>query len=540
VPRPGMDQGGGTAVTPVLAEFAADLLHAVGQSERINMIGSRPLMLMLVASLVQLGCGSGDDGPDACNLFAPSCSAGHACLAAADGSGGQCLPSCDPSSVAACGAGAACEAVVGGGFACFEPTALEGAIFDGATGTPIQGAHILAAEDTGIVVTPVAISDAAGDYTLDVPVLRDGYGRPVNGTLTLRVSAADYQPYPAGIRPAIPIDAASAVHDAVKGKWVLMNASTDVALIELDPADQGWPSISGRVAGERAGGTLVVAECGVPPCPFGYADVDGVYVIHNVPDGLYEVRGFKAGLQLTPAPATVAGSNLVDVDLTTSASPLASVSGSITIVNAPGGSRTSVVLVPASTFDQITPSYVRGEVAPGLRAPEPGIAPNVSGAYVIAGVPEGTYKVLAAFENDLLIRDPDPGIAGTQIVEITVPDPTDGVNITVGSSFKITESLQVLSPGANGPEAVDPMQPVDLIFESDSSTPEYKVTVYDAFGIEVWSVTIPDSAGSGPETVAYMGPLDAGMYYQFRAVSLSNASEPRSTTEDLLGVFYVP
>jgi len=508
--------------------------------ETIEMTGSRLLMLLLVTSLIQVACKGGSDGPDACDLLAPSCSNGDACLATSDGSSGECTPSCDPSSVDACGAGEACEAVLGGGFACFEPTMLIGTIFDGATAAPIEGAHILAAEDTGIVVTPVAISDVVGDYALEVPVRRDGHGDPAGGTLTLRVSVDDYQPYPAGIRPAIPIDATSAVYDDVNGEWVLMNASTDVALIELDLAEQGRPSISGHVADELAGGTLVVAECGAAPCPFGYADVDGVYVIHNVPDGSYDVRGFNAGLQLTPVMATVTGSDLVDVDLATSADPLASVSGSVTIVNAPGGSLTTVVLVPASTFEQITATYVRGEVAPGLRAPEPGIAPDVSGAYTIQGVPEGTYKVLAAFENDQLIRDPDPGIAGTQIVEITVPDPTDGVNITVDSSFKITAALGILSPGATGPEEVDPMQPVDLVFESDSSTPEYEVTVYDAFGIEVWNTTVPDSSGSGPETVEYMGPLDAGMYYQFRAVSLSNASDPRSTTEDLLGVFYVP
>jgi hypothetical protein len=504
------------------------------------MFGSRLLILLVLASLALIGCGGDSDGPASCNPLAPTCSDGLACVADVGDSSGECVPSCDPSSIDACEATDVCEAIMGGGFACSEPARLEGTIFDSATGAPLEGAHVLAAADTGIVVTPVAISDAAGDYALDVPVLRDAYGDPAEGTLTLRVSVDDYQPYPAGIRPAIPIDAASAVYDDVSGEWVLMNTSTDVALIELDLAEQGRPSISGRVTGEGAGGTLVVAECGAPPCPFGYADVDGAYVIHNVPDGLYEVRGFIAGIQLTTAMETVAGSNLVDIDLATSTDPLASVSGAVTIVNAPGGSRTTVVLVPASTFDQITTTYVRGEVAPGLRAPEPGIEPNVSGAYTIEGVPEGTYKVLAAFENDQLIRDPDPGIAGTQIVEITVPDPTDGVDITVDSSFKITESLAILSPGATGPEEIDPMLAVDLVFESDSSTPEYEVTVYDAFGIEAWNVTIPDSAGSGPETVEYMGPLDAGMYYQFRAVSLSNASDPRSTTEDLLGVFYVP
>jgi len=373
-----------------------------------------------------------------------------------------------------------------------------------------------------------------------VPALRDGNGDLVQGTFTLRVSASDYQPYPAGIRPAIPIDASAAVYDDVMGRWVLSNASTSVSLIALDPADRGQPSISGTVGGTLAGGTLVVAECGAPPCPFAYADLDGSYVIHNVPDGTYEVRAYKVDAQIAPEMVIVSGADLTGVNLAPNSDGLATVAGTLNVVNAPGGSLTSVVLIPSSTFQQISPTFVRGEVAPGLRAPEPGLAPDVSGAYSIGGVPEGTYKVLAAFENDLLIRDPDPGIAGTQIVEITVPDPVDGLNITVSSMFKVTEALEIFSPGATGPEAVDPMSTLDLVFAQDSGEQSYDVIVYDAFGNEVWSTNVLPPMGSTPVTVPYGGPLDPGMYYQFRAISLDGVPNPLATTEGLLGVFYVP
>jgi len=495
------------------------------------------LLSTLVLSLAAAGC---KDGPRACDLAAPSCPAGSACLANADGSGGVCTASCDATDPGACGAAQVCDPVLGGGSACFDPVVFTGVVFDGATDAPIEGATVLAADDTGIVVTAVSVSDLAGSYTLAVPVLRDGSGAIVDGTYTLRVSASDYQPYPAGIRPAIPIDVSSATYDDATGRWVITNATTSVSLIAL--AGMGLPSISGKVGGDVPVGTLVVAECTSPPCPFAYAGLDGSYIIHNVPSGDYEVRAYRVDQQITPVMVNVSSTDLVDVDLAPNASPLATVSGPVNIVTAAGGSLPSVVLIPSSTFQQISPTFVRGEVAPGLRAPEPGIAPNVLNTYTISGIPEGTYKVLAAFENDLLIRDPDPGIAGTQILEITVPDPVDGLDITVGSNFKVTQALEIFSPGATAPEAIDPMSPPDLVFAQDSGEQSYDILVYDAFGNEVWSTNVLPPMGSTPVSVSIAGQftLDPGMYYQFRAISLDGGGDPLATTEDLLGVFYVP
>jgi hypothetical protein len=53
---------------------------------------------------------------------------------------------------------------------------------------------------------------------------------------------------------------------------------------------------------------------------------------------------------------------------------------------------------------------------------------------------------------------------------------------------------------------------------------------------------VPGVSGSSTVNVAYGGPLEPGMYYQFRATSwrLSGAVPgPISNTEDLRGVFYV-
>jgi hypothetical protein len=172
---------------------------------------------------------------------------------------------------------------------------------------------------------------------------------------------------------------------------------------------------------------------------------------------------------------------------------------------------------------------------PGLRAPEPGTAPTISGAYSIAGVPSGRYAVLAAFENDLLVRDPDPGISGTQIVFVDVA----GSDITVSSSFKVTGALELFSPGANGPTEVALGTPPTFEWDDDSGEESFVVQVFDAFGTLVWTTTVPKFTGSGNPSVMYGGPLEAGMYYQWRAESRNGADDPISVTEDLMGVFFV-
>jgi hypothetical protein len=206
----------------------------------------------------------------------------------------------------------------------------------------------------------------------------------------------------------------------------------------------------------------------------------------------------------------------------------------VNIVNAPGGSATSVVLVVASTFNETT---VRGDVPPGLRAPRTG-SPSVTGGFTISGVPDGTYKVLAAFENDILVRDPDPNIAGTQIVEVTVV----GAPITLSASFKITEALEVISPGPSTPTEV--VGTPTLIWADDSSEDFYTLEVFDSQGNVIWSdPNVPGVSGSPTVSVVYGGPaLQSGRTYQFRAISWrenGGGAGPISTTEDLCGLMFV-
>jgi hypothetical protein len=453
---------------------------------------------------------------------------------------------CDPAK-SECAGGLECAELQAGGHACYAPVMVTGKVFDAQTSAAIEGANVIALDAQGTAITDVGVSDASGNYTLDLPVPREADGAPVADMIfTLRASGSGYQTFPSGLRTALPIKTSEAKAAETPKGWTVQTTLTDVALLALPKEQQGLPSIAGSVVAdaEKVGGVLVVAEDANGKGISAISDKSGAYTIFNVPDGTYSVHGYAAGLQLTPAPATMAGKALTGIDLDESKDALGKVTGSVSIVNAPGGSMTSVVLVVASTFSD---TFVRGEVPRGLRSPLSG-APNVTGAFTIDDVPAGKYVVLAAFENDGLVRDPDPNIAGTQIVTIDVPSP--GNTVALPSTFKITEALEVFSPGADDPEPVTsaPM----LSWADDSSEDFYTVVVYDAYGNRVWCLSeqdagcdgpnIPSQSGGAMVSVPYGGPMDPGMYYQFRATSWrapGGKPGPISTTEDLRGVFYV-
>jgi hypothetical protein len=168
---------------------------------------------------------------------------------------------------------------------------------------------------------------------------------------------------------------------------------------------------------------------------------------------------------------------------------------------------------------------------------------EVTGAFTFEDVPDGRYVVLAAFENDDLVRDPDESIGGTQIVHIQVPDPNMGNTITIAEGFKVTEALAVVSPGKDAPEQVTSPTPT-FIWADDSSEKGYEIIVRDAYGELIWSDEIDGVSGSATADYTYPGApeapaLEEGMYYQFKVFSISNSDDYISTTEDLRGVFFL-
>lgn len=465
-------------------------------------------------------CREGKDGQTAC-VCSPDantgCAGGKVCLAGPDGEP-ACY--CNTETDAGCAAGMVCEEVEGGYPTCFQPVTIGGNVFDLGTNAAIAGAHVVGRDANFAALTGVAVSDAKGHYTLTVPAKRKADGTPLELQVFLRADAQTYQTFPTPPRVALPVDVSKATGKPPH----LETTATDIGMVAL-ASTAGLGTISGKVLAKVPVGTLVVAGGaangggGVT----GIADTDGSYTVFNVPAGSASVHGYKVGLQLGEASAMVtAGKTTPNVNLADKGKATATVSGKIDIVNPGMGTTTSVILVVDETFN---PDAARGEAPPGLRVA------NISGDFKIDGVPDGNYVVLAAFENDFLTRDPDTSIGGTSIVHITV----SGQNLPISEGFKVTGSLDVVSPDAEQVVSGTPK----FIWNDDSGEKSYEVRVFDAYGNMVWEkIDIPGVSGSKTVEVDYGGPaLKSGMVYQFRAVAIKNGGSPISMTEDLRGVF---
>jgi len=442
---------------------------------------------------------------------------------------GQDEGSCVPGDPMACEEGLVCEEIQGGETACVGPVLLEGRVLDLADGEGIAEATVLGLDANGTPASEVGVTDGEGGFTLLVPTPRDADGAPLSRKVTLRVAASGYLPFPKPPRVALPVDLSAGVPAVGTGPWTVANAATEVGLIALPPGgDRG--TVRGVVVHDDAGGTMVVAEAGDAAVATAVCSADGAFVLFNVPFGTIRFTGYRAGLAVTPREITVDKDMLEGVTLEATAEGLARVTGSVTFADAPGGATTSVILVPEALFDPIT---VGGEAPPGLRVGA------VSGPFEIQGVAPGEWVVLAGFENDGLVRDPDEGISGTDVVYLTVPE-GEG-EVPVPQSFKVTAALAVESPGSTGMEVVDQPAP-ELVWADDASEDGYELRVYDAFGELVLEVLdVPRETGG--KTVSHSWtdpPPEEGMVYQFRVWSYHDTKSSRnyiSATEDLLGVF---
>ncbi len=449
--------------------------------------------------------------------------------------------SCKQDDPTTCGDGLVCEQLGEDGktFSCLEPVIVAGHVFDALSGEPVVGATVVGLDANAAARTRVSTSTADGSYELPVSMRRNADGSPVEESIVLRVAAQDHQPFAVAPRTALPIELNDALAiEAAEGEdealvsYRLSNAATEVALIPLPAELRGGATVSGSVLADQRAGVLVAAVVDGKAASTGVSDLDGAFTLFNVPAGAVTVEGYRAGLSLDAKDVSVPSTGVTGVTLAQNDDKLATVSGNLSIVNAPGGSQTSVILALASTFD---PDTVRGEAPAGLRA---GL---VSGAFSIPNVPRGRYAVLAAFENDQLVRDPDEGISGTDVVFIDVDG--SGNALTMDQGFKVTEALRVMSPGANGIELVK-AGALTLTWADDSSEDGYELRVYDALGNPVHEDTaVPLVTGSSNVTYALdASTFEPGMLYQFRVWSWRESKGARSyisASEDLKGVFQI-
>ncbi|MBN1612545.1 MAG: hypothetical protein JW940_38300 [Polyangiaceae bacterium] len=437
------------------------------------------------------------------------------CLGACGGDTHDSRPKseCIVGSSEGCGRDHVCEAVEGGGSACFEPIRVAGRVFDSSNDQGIEGAVVVARDANEAAASGLATTESDGSYSLIVPVERDSKGNPTNLQVTMRADAAGYLTFPLPPRVALPV----ALDRASDG--VVSSSATGIALVPL-PDATGLGSVEGRVAIDDPTGTLVVVGSSTA-----LAGTDGSFTAFNVPAGEATVRGYRVGVNLEPETVEVSANKVAGpVELHDTGPAKASVRGKVAIVNPGNGTDTSVILVVQDTFVE---NAARGEAPPGLRVE------RVTGDFLIESVPDGKYYALAAFENDSLVRDPDTSIGGTAIVAVEV----SGANVVLDEGFKITGSLDVVSPDAEEETSATPA----LEWVDDSGEDHYEVAVYDAFGNLVWEDReVAGVSGNKNVSVPYAGPaLTTGMVYQFRATSIKKGGSPISRTEDLRGVFRI-
>jgi len=439
-----------------------------------------------------------------------------------------------------CSSEQVCEQVQGGDPTCFDPVYVRGQVFDAQTSSAIANASVIAVDVSGGVVASAVLTDASGNYSLNVPATRDADGNVLAFSVTLRVDASGYLAFPKAPRIALPIDLMSGV--AANNEIVVDNITTDVSLFKLSATDLG--SIHGTVSADLAG-ALVVADQGGTAVSTAIVNFDGTFTLFNVPINVSTtVSAYIAGFHVVPETVTVVSTTTaLDVDLVSDTTGLATVSGNLSPVSGPVWTNTSVILVVESTFSSLLNA---GYVPAGLR--DGTLTPSDT-AFSIVDVPPGRYVLLAAFENDGLVRDPDLGQAGTDIRSVQVSD--SGV-VTVTSprsedlsGIKVTGPITIVSPGATSAVEIVTTVP-QLRWAPYPGTNHYEVRVFDAFGTKVYEdITVPSTGnpvtvtmdGTHSIPVAASASLTPGMVYQFHVVGIKTGGDANSLTEDLLGVF---
>jgi hypothetical protein len=322
---------------------------------------------------------------------------------------------------------------------------------------------------------------------------------------------------------------------------VVSSGATIIGLSPLALGSSSGSTVTGTIVIEHdsAGGALVVAVQQLRAVSSAVADADGAFTLFNVPAGSSQIEAYRGGLSVEPITIdSSAGEQRGGIELIANSRALTQVSGRVAIVNTSAPLATSVSLVLDSTFEQ-TGAFVRG-LMPGQLT-----ATNISGAFDIQAVPEGRYAVVAAFDNDQAVRDPEQSMTDMDVEHIEVT--ADGQTLQVARALQVTQALAVESPGQSGFEHVVGQQGVTLAWAADPDADGYELRIFDTFGAVVHEkLDLPRDRSSDVMTYALDdGLLRAGLPYQFRVVSWRAPGADRDSrtylraTEDLRGVFQV-
>ncbi len=461
-------------------------------------------------------------------LCMPGCTIAAECADGLSCVGGACVPGCEADTDCGdAGSGFVCE---NGG--CVTPTTIVGEVFDSDTLEPIEGARVVVIDnDTMAAAAPVAITDAGGNFSQRVVLREDQESMG----FTLSVAAEGYMPFPdPPLRPAIP-------------EQVFRFTTSDTVPVALihDASLEGLGSIAGTVAlggGTGLGGFLVIAAGTAGNDMSTVSDVDGSYVLLNVPDGTWNMAALMGGYSRGSLDGVevAGGADVIDADMTVEEGTAGSVSGSTNFV-AGGTPPASVVLFYPGTL----------EAVPGLRV-------MTDGNFVIEDVPDGTYDVYATYDNDCNVQDPDSQLAHTAIQRVTVA----GAPIVIDTTFNVTDALPVTGIWGAVPCVHDDNSILVVTFEPSDvpiftwedypgSTQGYAIEVIDVFGNVAWGGFETDGTplqrfDPHVTEATYAGdPLQPGYNYRWSVWALANDSGSPlgfryiSQTENLRGLFEI-
>lgn len=413
----------------------------------------------------------------------------------------------------------------GGGSSDTVPTGtLELTVIDGASATPISGARIIVIDGGTGESIDLLSSDASGNAS-------EVYE---TGALQLRVSTQGYSQSPPPGIPPLPVQIVQDQTTSITVRLYAL-AAGERGLISGQVTDnRGLPAVAALIVAEAEDGTLLSTISGP----------NGGYILNNVPTGSATLSAFLGGNNF---PVTDLVSVIADTETTQDIAAVSTATGEIS----------GHVSFSAISGDIIDITLLH----PGTRDPLPGLRTltNAGGDYVLTGVPNGDFEIIASLENDGFVLDPDESVTqGVPVVQITeaVPVMTRG--------FKVTGSVQLTSPDSTTDASIPELSSIPTFTwvkaSSYASADFFVVEVVDESGETIWGgfdsannfmplVTIAQgnepSVGYNSDGTATLAVLEEGRHYQFRVyAAVTDANEIRgyrllSSGETLDGIFRV-